>query len=88
METVYPNKPHITRVEVLDESHVSVTATCALSGRSSTMEIPVSVESLEHWAAGGVNIQDALPGATPSQREFLMTGITAEMWDIMFEDDE
>ena len=33
----------------------------------------------------GESIQYAFPEYTPEQREFIMTGITPEMWNSMFE---
>jgi len=35
------------------------------------------------WQKGKL-IQNAMPYLTPSEREFLMTGITAEEWDNVF----
>ena len=85
MDAIYPNKPHITHVECLAENRIKVTATCAVSGSSNTMEIPVSLDILEHWIFNSdVLIKDVMPDTTPSEREFLMTGITDSMWDQLF----
>lgn len=54
-----------------------------LSGRTNEMDIPVTTEQLNAWQQGAL-IQNAMPNLSPAQREFLMTGITAEEWDGMF----
>ncbi len=47
-------------------------------------DIDVTEEQLGDWQAGML-IQDAMPNLSPDDREFLMTGITAEEWDVMDE---
>ena len=66
-----------------------VSGVSIISGKKSTMDIPGLTEGmLIRWQAGEF-IQDAMPGLTPAEREFLMTGITPEEWAEMFpEDDE
>jgi hypothetical protein len=60
-----------------------------LSGKTSSQEIPVTEEQLRAWELGEL-IQNVMPNLTPDQREFIMTGITADEWDVLFqaEDDE
>lgn len=36
----------------------------------------------------GAHIQDAFPYLTASQRELMLTGLTDDMWDEMFGDEE
>lgn len=48
-----------------------------------TLDIPVTEEQLERWHNGEL-IQNAMPDLTPDQREFLMTGITADEWTDVF----
>lgn len=51
------------------------------------MECPnVTPEQIGRWQAGGVLIQEAMPTATPDEREFIKTGLTPELWDEMFAD--
>ncbi len=57
-----------------------ITRQSLISGVIRTMEIPVTDEQLEAWQSG-IYIQDAMPELKPAQREFLMTGITADEWD-------
>jgi hypothetical protein len=40
-------------------------------------------QSWYHWLSG-VNIQQAFPYLNADEREFLLTGITAERWNSMF----
>jgi hypothetical protein len=47
------------------------------------MDIPVTVDQLEAWEDGEL-IQNAMPGLTPDQREFIMTGVTPEEWENVF----
>ena len=42
---------------------------------------------LQRWL-GGQLIQHAFPELSADQREFLMTGITPEKWDVMFKERE
>jgi hypothetical protein len=56
-----------------------ITRQSLISGIIRTLEIPVTAEQLDAWRAG-VYIQDAMPELEPAQREFIMTGITAEEW--------
>lgn len=57
------------------------------SGQVRTLDIPVTYDQLYEWERGTL-IQNAMPNLTAGQREFLMTGITAEEWDEMLERNE
>ena len=63
---------------------MELTRQSRLTGRINTMELPVTMEQLAAYARGGILIQDAFPNLTPDQREFIMTGITADEWDAHF----
>ena len=54
-----------------------------------TQEIDITQHQLNRWTAGEL-IQSVAPHLTPAEREFLMTGITAEEWQqsIVEDDDE
>lgn len=58
-----------------------------VSGLIRTLEIPVTEEQIEAWEKGA-KIQDCMPNLTPSQREFLMSGITDDEWDEAFAEEE
>lgn len=62
---------------------MKVTRKSQLSGVERTMELPITEEQIAAHN-GGKLIQDAFPHLTPDQREFYMTGITAEEWDEAF----
>lgn len=64
-----------------------ITRQSAWSGKVHTLDIPVTHEQIYEWQRGTL-IQNAMPNLTADQREFLMTGITAEEWDEMFERNE
>lgn len=57
------------------------------TGKFHEMDLPVTQEQLDNWAAGTF-IQDAMPHLTPDEREFIMTGVTKEEWDAVFNNDE
>jgi hypothetical protein len=52
-----------------------------LTGATHTMEIAATEEQISNWEQGMV-IQRAMPNIPPEQREFLMTGITPQEWDM------
>jgi hypothetical protein len=62
---------------------MQITRTSMLSGITRTQEIPVTQEQLDAWASG-VLIQKAMPQLSDDEREFIMTGVTAEEWDSAF----
>ena len=46
------------------------------TGKTNEMEIAVTDEQIAKWK-GGMLIQNAMPNLTPTEREFMMTGMTA-----------
>lgn len=58
-----------------------------LTGVVRTKEIDVTEEQLKAWQEGGL-IQNVMPSLSPSDREFLMTGITDEEWDEEFDEED
>ena len=59
---------------------MEITRTSILTGIERTQDIPVTQEQLTEWE-GGTLIQKVMPDLTPSQREFIMTGIIDSEWD-------
>lgn len=51
-----------------------------LTGKTNTFDLPVTQEQIDKWKAG-LPIQDAMPQLNVSQREFMITGITDEIWN-------
>lgn len=64
-----------------------LTKVSMLTNEQHTMDIPVTQEQLDAWN-GGMLIQEAMPNLTADQREFLLTGSTAEEWDKEFKEEE
>jgi hypothetical protein len=46
-----------------------------ISGVKNAMNLPVTEEQLNEWKNGKL-IQNAMPNLTPTQREFLITGMS------------
>lgn len=66
-----------------------ISKTSIFTGKTHTMDLPVTMEQIDRYVKSGAKIQDVFPHLTPGQREFLMTGVTPEEWDAAFppEDD-
>lgn len=62
-----------------------ITRVSMVSGKTRSMNLPVTYEQIELWQ-NGVNIQNAMPQLTASEREFIMTGITDAEWNDAFTD--
>ena len=60
-----------------------IAKTSMISGKTNTMVLSITNAQLERWV-GGELIQDVFPDLSVDQREFLMTGITPEEWDLTF----
>ena len=67
---------------------MKVTKYCAIDRKEHTMEIPkltpVLLEFIQNARAAGQSIQTVVPMLSPDEREFLMTGITPELWEKIF----
>ena len=53
---------------------------CPITGVQNRKEIDVTEEQIRLWHEGA-SIKDAMPHLTPSEREFIKTGITDEAWE-------
>lgn len=60
-----------------------ITRTSVFSGKTRTIKIDVTQEQMDAWNSGML-IQQAMPNLSADEREFIMTGITAEEWDNVF----
>lgn len=65
-----------------------ITRKSFLSGKTRTLEIPITQEQLDIWENSSRLIQEVMPNLTPAQREFIMTGVTDDEWDETFKEDE
>ena len=59
-----------------------ITKTSMLSSNTSSMDIDVTQDQIDLWE-GGMVIQNAMPNLSADEREFIMTGVTAEEWESM-----
>lgn len=66
---------------------MEVTRTSILSGVTRTKNLDVTMNQLQKWSEGA-NIQDVMGNLTDDEREFIMTGITAEEWNDTFGEEE
>lgn len=63
---------------------MQITRKSVISGIQHTKEIPVNPEDFMAWQAGYGNIQDLMPYLSLDDREFILSGITAEEWNAAF----
>ena len=66
---------------------MEITRTSSITGRTTTMDLPVTTEQIQRWQDGEL-IQNAMPHLDSAQREFLKSGITAGEWDVFFAPEE
>jgi hypothetical protein len=52
-----------------------------------TEDLPVTQEELDSWKNGRL-VQEVFPHLTPDQRQFLISGVTAEEWEKAFGDED
>lgn len=55
-----------------------------ITGIERTLSIPANPDDMLAWKAGLGSIQDLMPYLNDQDREFLLSGITAEEWDGAF----
>jgi len=58
------------------------TRTSMFSGVTRTRDLCVTEDQVKDWANGAM-IQDAFPQLSASEREFIMTGVLDEEWDML-----
>lgn len=63
-----------------------ITRTSQATGITRTMDLPVTKEQIVMWATTSALVQDVFPNLSNDQREFIMTGITADEWDQIYAD--
>lgn len=64
-----------------------ITRVCPVTGAEKQMDLPVTEHQITRWQDGAY-IQDAMPHLTPDQREFLITGMTPDVWDQIFPEED
>lgn len=63
---------------------MQITKTSRISGTVSTMDLDITSEQLDRIEAGIELIQNIVPHLSSDEREFLITGITPQEWDKLF----
>ena len=63
---------------------MKITKVSILSKIERSIDLDVTAEEIKAWKAGML-IQDAMPRLNENEREFIMTGITAEEWEKHYE---
>jgi|TARA_B100000085_G_scaffold261325_1_gene265535 hypothetical protein len=58
-----------------------------ISGIKRDMDLPVTQEQYDRYKSGWY-IQDAFPNLSDDEREFIISGVTAEEWSNTFGDEE
>jgi hypothetical protein len=66
---------------------MKITKKSTLTGNVSSMELDITIDQIAQWQ-GGKLIQNVFPNLTPSEREFLMNGITEAEWNEVFGEEE
>jgi len=62
---------------------MKITRKSPISGNVNTLDLNITEEQVSDWM-GGTLVQDAFPHLTPSEREFIVTGILDSEWNDMF----
>ena len=66
------------------DQKLKVSRTSIISGKTSTRSLPITQEQYDTWKRG-VLIQDAMPNLSVKDREFLITGMTNDEQEEMFD---
>ena len=69
---------------------MNITRISPLTGRATTMDLPVTQDQLDELASRGPRrlIQEIFPDLSASEREFIKTGYTQADWDKLFPPEE
>ena len=66
------------------DKKLAVSRTSIISGKTSTRNLPITQEQYDIWKKGAL-IQDAMPNLSVKDREFLITGMTNDEQEEMFD---
>lgn len=64
-----------------------ITRTSILSGITRTKDLPVTIAQARAWLSGEL-IQNAMSHLSVDDREFILSGITAEEWEENFTEED
>lgn len=62
-----------------------ISRTCPLTGMLIEMDLPVTEEQMQRYNRGEL-AQRVFPNLSADEREFIISGATADVWDVMFPD--
>lgn len=62
-----------------------ITRTSCISNKTRTLDIQITAEQLKEWRKGRP-LDIVCPDLSPSEREFIITGITDAEWDEIMKD--
>jgi hypothetical protein len=65
---------------------MKITRTSMFTGIERTLDLPITEAQIAQWQAGGL-IQNVMPELSADEREFVMTGVTAQEWSTEFGDE-
>ena len=65
-----------------------VTRKSMLSGIERSIDLPITEEQIRRWNAREGYIQEIFSNLSADEREFIMTGISAEEWNDTFKEAE
>lgn len=66
---------------------MEITRISEFSGLSHTLDLDITAEQMKKFK-DGMPVQKAFPHLDADQREFILTGITPEEWEVMMNDKE
>lgn len=72
--------------ENLDKENYTRKKLCSITGKE--YEVSMTSTQYHNWKKNSKHIQDVVPDYTPTQREFLITGLTPAEQDIIFKEEE
>ena len=67
---------------------MKITKTSLFSNITRTLDLNITLEQLERIEKGDDLIQNIVPHLTAEEREFLLTGIINEEWDVLFKEED
>lgn len=68
---------------------LEVTRKSILSGKTNTMSLDITQETLDNYEqVGGMLVQAIFPNLSKEEREFLISGITPDEWNNTFGEEE
>ena len=59
---------------------MEITRKSSATGKTHTLDLPITDAQIAKYH-NGASVQDAFPHLTADQREFIISGATAEEWD-------